>query len=700
MKSNSATFGLVNKFYDNLDDILFDIDFIKKNKTTLYGDVASVFDIEASSFYINDNKAATMYAWVFGINGRCIRGRTWEEFENTIEHLVNVYDLNICKRLVIYVHNLSYEFQWIKKHFQWYKVFCLDSREPIYAITKDGIEFRCSYLLSGYSLATLGKNLLKYKVEKMVGDLDYDLLRHSKTPLTDKEWKYILNDGLVVMAYIQEERERLGNIISIPLTKTGYVRNLCIEKCLKGDERFDYNKTIKTLIINVDDYNQLKRTFAGGFTHANHNYVGKINKEVSSFDFTSSYPAVMLSEKFPMSRPRKVKIQSKEDFVNKLNKYCCMFDCNFYNIRSIFDYEHYISKARCTVCEDFIIDNGRIVQAQKIQLSLTEQDFIIIAKTYDWDYIEVGNFKIFEKRYLPKSLLLTILQLYSDKTTLKGIKDKETEYMVSKGMLNSCYGMCVTDPCRDDINYDNEKGWFINDKDIEGLINMYNFSPRRFLYYPWGIWITAYARKNLFSGILEFKEDYIYSDTDSLKVFNKDKHQKYINDYNTNIQNKIKECLKYSDIDYKLAIPKTKEGIEKPLGVWDYEGTYKYFKTLGAKRYMFIEDNELNITISGVNKNTGKDYLFYKYKTINNILKNFEEGLVFPARYIKDGIEYKGSGKLCHTYLDAYMCCELTDYLGNKAICCEYSSVHLEPVEYNLSLDAEFKRYLLKGVGK
>ena len=530
-KSNLTTFALSDRFYSNLDEILYDIEFIKKNSKTLYGDVASVFDIEASSFYINDNKAACMYAWVFGINGKCIRGRTWKEFEELIDKLVEYYDLNICKRFVIYIHNLSYEFQWIKKHFEWYKVFCLESREPIYAITKTGIEFRCSYLLSGYSLETLGKNLLKYKVNKMVGDLNYDLLRHSETPLSEIEWKYILNDGLVVMAFIQEERERLGNINAIPLTKTGYVRNLCIDKCLKGDDRFDYNQTIKSLIIDANDYKQLKRTFAGGFTHANHNYVDKLNKIVSSFDFTSSYPAVMLSEKFPMSKPREVAIKDKEDFVKKLNKYCCMFDCNFYNIKATFDYEHYISKAHCSVCEDFVLDNGRIVEAKKIQVSITEQDFYIISKTYDWEYIEVGNFKIFEKRYLPKQLILTILQLYSDKTTLKGIKDKEQEYMISKGMLNSCYGMCVTDPCRDDIDYDNEKGWYINDKDIDGLIKAYNYSPRRFLYYPWGIWITAYARRNLFTGILEFKEDYIYSDTDSLKVFNIDKHKEYIDNY-------------------------------------------------------------------------------------------------------------------------------------------------------------------------
>ena len=204
-----------SKFFNNLDDILCEIDFVKKGKTQKISNVASVFDIEATSFYKGEEKQCTMYAWVFGLNGRCIRGRNWEEFLEVIDTLKKEYELSINKRLIIYVHNLAYEFQWFKRYFEWDNVFSLDTRKPLYAVTTDGIEFRCSYLLSGYSLESLGKNLTKYKVDKAVGDLDYRLLRHSKTPLTKKEWGYILKDGLVVMAHIQEEIESTNNSVSI-----------------------------------------------------------------------------------------------------------------------------------------------------------------------------------------------------------------------------------------------------------------------------------------------------------------------------------------------------------------------------------------------------------------------------------------------------------------------------------------------------
>ena len=637
-----------------------------------------------------------MYAWVFGLNGKCIRGRTWEEFFKVIDELIKYYDISPQKHLIIYIHNLSYEFQWFHKYFQWEKVFSIDQRKPIYAITKEGIEFRCSYLLSGYSLEKLGENLTKYKVKKRTGDLDYRLIRHSKTILTDKEWGYILDDGLVVMAHIQEEIERLGDITKIPLTNTGYVRNLCREKCLKGDGRFDYTATMKALTLTKDNYYQLKRAYIGGFTHANVNYVNKVINDVDSFDFTSSYPAVMVSEKFPMSRPHPIKPRDFEDFVKILKRFCCMFDVTFKNIRSKVDFENYISVSRCIEIEHFVANNGRVVEASVLKMSMTEQDFFIVAKMYDWDYIDIANLQIMFKDYLPKDFIVAILELYKDKTELKGVEGKEVEYLVSKGMINSCYGMCVTDPCRDENIY-NDGNWSKTPADVDYLLETYNTNRQRFLYYPWGVWVTAYARRNLFTGILEFGDDYIYSDTDSIKVKNAEKHKEYIDKYNVDVTKKIEDCLSYYNIPLEMASPKTIKGASKPLGVWEYEGRYDRFKTLGAKRYMTEEDEKLSITIAGVGKKAGKDFLERTYKYNDNIFGAFEEGMEFPAYYEYEGKEYNGSGKLCHTYIDNTMEGDITDYMGKTYTFKEASGVHMDNAEYTLSLEAEFKK-LIAGI--
>lgn len=682
-------------FSNNLKDIICSIPFISKGKKEKIANVASVFDIEASSFYDTDNnKKCCMYAWVFGLNGRCIRGRTWDEFIVTINELVRYYDLSPTKRLIIYVHNLGYEFQWFRKYFEWEKVFSIESRKPLYAITKNGIEFRCSYLLSGYSLEKLGENLVKYKVNKMVGDLDYNLIRHSKTPLNDKEWTYILNDGLVVMAHIQEEIERLGDITKLPLTKTGYVRNLCKEKCLKGDNKWDYAKTIRYLTLTPDTYKQFKRTYMGGFTHANINYVGETIENVHSYDFTSSYPSVMIAEKYPMSKPYDYQPTDDKDFIKMLKAFCCMFYCKIYDLEPRVNYENYISISRCIETENPIVNNGRIVEADSITMAMTEQDFFIIAKMYKWEKIEVYNFKYMYKDYLPKDFIMTILELYKDKTELKDVEGKEVEYLVAKGMINACYGMTVTDPCKDEDIYDNHI-WKTEKSDIVKLIDNYNRSGQRFLYYAWGIWVTAYARANLFNGIFEFENDYIYSDTDSIKVLNREKHLDYIEKYNIEVTTKIENCLKYYGIPLEMAKPKTKEGVEKPLGVWDYEGKYTRFKTLGAKRYITEHNGKLSITIAGVNKKSGIKFLQHTYKDNTDIFNNFTDNLTFPAHYDRNGVDENGSGKLCHTYIDEYMDGYIIDYLGNKWIYNEQSGVHMENTEYTMNLNQAFINLIL-----
>ena len=184
---------------------------ITNNKKQVYYNIPCSFDIESTSFYMNGQKHAIMYEWTLGLNGAVMIGRTWGEFMEVYRVITETLRTYTDRRLVIYIQNLGFEFQFMRKRLQWENVFSIDQRKPIYAVTTEGIEFRCSYLLSGYSLDMLGKQLRKYPVKKAVGDLDYSLLRHSKTPLTRKEIGYCVNDVRVVMNYIQERIESDGD---------------------------------------------------------------------------------------------------------------------------------------------------------------------------------------------------------------------------------------------------------------------------------------------------------------------------------------------------------------------------------------------------------------------------------------------------------------------------------------------------------
>lgn len=666
--------------------------FSWSNKKLKYFNVPCSFDIETTSFIDrNGEKTAVMYAWSFCLYGAVIIGRTWREFIVMINTLSRLLDLKEEKRLIIFVHNLSYEFQFIRKYFNWDKVFSMDVRKPLYAVTDNGIEFRCSYLLSGYNLAKLADQLHDVKLDKKIGDLDYSLLRHSKTPLTDAEIGYCVNDVRIVAAYIAEKADQDGGIALLPLTKTGYVRRYCKDACFyepdkpkkKSAKRARYKEIINGMTLEPDEYQQLKRAFQGGFTHANPMYSGKVMQDVTSYDFTSSYPAVMIAERYPMSKAEMVDITSSKEFYHNLRYYCCLFDIEFNNLQSRYIFDSYISSYKCYRLDKAVINNGRVVSADKLCTTITEQDFVIIKAMYKWDSVRIANFRRYKRDYLPTDFVKSILQLYENKTVLKGVACKEIEYLNSKEMVNSCYGMTVTDIVRPEIVY--EDGWHgVRIPDLREAIDKYNSNQGRFLFYPWGVWVTAYARRNLFTGILEFKEDYIYSDTDSLKVLHAADHTKYLSRYNDRIIDKLHRAMDYHGLDHSLISPATVKGAHKPLGVWDFDGSYDRFKTLGAKRYMveYADTHDISITVSGLNKKICVPY----------IIAHSDDPFSFFNRdmYIPAG----ATGKNTHTYIDEVRTGVLRDYLGTECEYTELSAVHMEGADYSLSIAREYADYL------
>lgn len=681
-----------------------DFEIVKSNKKITYINIEAAFDIETTSMKIGDTKVAFMYVWMFGIEfgKETYYGRSWEEFVKLCEAIQQSFQLNEKRRLVIYVHNLGYEFQFMRKYFEWTEVFSGSERKPMKAMTSLGIEFRDSYILSGYSLASTAKNLHSIKIEKMVGDLDYSLTRTAETPLTSEEWKYCDNDIQIILAYIKEQIAENGDITKIPLTNTGrvrkYVRDYCYYKKSNGakagkSQYMRYRALMEDLTLDTDTYRQLKRSFMGGFTHANARHSNKVLTDVTSIDFTSSYPAVMVSEKFPMSRFTTRHVSSIAEFEKLCTKYAVVFDAKFEGVYPKLDHENYLSESKCTNVEDAVTNNGRIVSAKQFNTSLTEVDYEIMKQCYGWDSLSVGNVRVAVKAYLPKPIVESILRLYQGKTELKDVVGSEVEYMHSKGMLNSIYGMCVTDVVKEQAEYaaenGDDNGWSTRKPDVDETVAEYNESKNRFLYYAWGVWVTAYARRNLWTGILAVGGDYVYSDTDSLKVLNWEKHKQYTEWYDNMVIKKMEDmCDEYS-IDKSLLRPKTKDGVEKVLGIWDYEGTYPLFKTLGAKRYLVLEaKGRLALTVAGLSKRNGVDYMLeFCGGDVRKVFDMFSNSMHIPA---------EKTGKMTHTYVDQEFKFQVTDYLSKTTTVETLSGIHLEPCDFTLSLSSNYISFMQK----
>ena len=252
--------------------------------------------------------------------------------------------------------------------------------------------------------------------------------------------------------------------------------------------------------------------------------------------------------------------------------------------------------------------------------------------------------------------------------------------------------MCVTDICKGENKFNDDlKLWqVIQDIDYELSIDKYNNSKQRFLAYQWGIWVTAYARKNLWNGILNIGNDYCYSDTDSIKLINGEKHKNYFIEYNNNVFKKLEKAMNHHNLPLEMIKPKTINGIEKILGIWDYEYTCD-FKTLGAKRYIVKKGYKYEITIAGLNKKTTMKYFIKNKKPP---FKTFKNNMYIPATYKIDDNIYVGTGKNTHTYIDEIRTGTIKDYLGNSYEYISESSIHLEETDYTLSLSSDYMELL------
>lgn len=666
-------------------------------ETTTAYNIPCAFDIETTQYA--PTKTAYMYIWQFAMNGVCTYGRTWREFAELIRDICHIYNTGMHNQLIIYVHNLSFEMSFLLprlKHIA--NVFAIHERVPLKVVIYEGIEFRDSLKLSGLNLDKTAQSLTKFKFNKMVGDLDYDKMRNSKTPMTEKEMNYCLQDVTTLSAYIYEQILQYDGINNIPMTNTGRVRQYTREKCLyrtnkKGKKVSNrkYREKMSDLIITEEEYNRLKNAYAGGYTHASHTKVGRILPDVHSYDFTSSYPAVMVSCKMPMSSGEQVHYNTFAEYYNDIrNDYLILGTYELKNVNDEkFPYEHYISSSKCLVKENYIEDNGRIVSADRIIIETTEHDFEIIKNTYNFESAKIIRAIRYKAGYLPKEFIQCVLDLYKDKTTLKGVSGKEAEYMLKKGMLNSLYGMSGTDIVRALITYTKgiNEPWNTEPADFFSAIEKNNKNKKRFIFFPWAVWITACARYNLWQGIIELKGDYAYADTDSVKYLNYDKHQKFFEEYNQQITEKIYAVCDFYKISREYAHPLTVDGKKKPIGVWDYEGKYEQFKTLGAKRYMYIADGKYHITIAGINKKTGCKYISEIQKE-KDPFDFFDYGMIIPKEY---------SGKTAINYTDKHTETVITDAYGNTETMTEEGCAYIYESEYNMNVYKIYYDYLASG---
>ena len=304
-------------------------------------------------------------------------------------------------------------------------------------------EFRCSYIQTNLSLAALTKQTgVKRKLSGQ--KFDYNKIRYPWTVLTEYEEEYTTTDVESLVQAMKYRVSRGGDtLLTVPLTSTGYVRREC--KASLKDRYLQINELKPHKGENGKRiYRLLRACFRGGNTHANRYHVGKICDDVYSYDIASSYPTQQLTKKFPMKPFKWLDGDMSTDriFMFIGLGYAVVGEYHFTGIRLKNEREPipYISLARCEAV-NFEVDNGRILKADYVEISLTEIDLEIILDTYTFEKVEIVSCMVAQKDYLPPEYRAVIQDYYNKKTALKGddSEDGKYIYMKSKNMLNSVY---------------------------------------------------------------------------------------------------------------------------------------------------------------------------------------------------------------------------------------------------------------------
>lgn len=669
----------------------------KKVDNTIY-----TFDIETTSYLILDGKVipaikyleltedeqtraeyrSFMYIWQFGINDTIYYGRTWNELR---AFLIRLDYYNSAKKIV-FIHNLAFEFQYLKSVFRFKNVIARKKHKVMRCEMEDyNIELHCSYMMSNCALKLLPK-VFMLPVEKKVGDLDYTLMRTPATELTEKELGYCEYDCLVVYEYIKRELETYGRVDKIPITSTGHVRRELKERIEKD---WDYkNKVKKSININPHIYNLLQDAFAGGYTHANYIYANEILKNIESWDFTSSYPYILVSHQFPSTEFRECNIKSASQM---LKRFAYIIVVEFTNIKSKY-FNNFISASKCKNIYNAVYDNGRIIQAEKITMTLTDIDFYFLLDTYKYDSYEIKESYYSVYDYLPKQFIEFVLEKYVNKTAYKNVEGMEVEYAKEKNKFNALYGMSVTNMIRDEVIYDNEKDWYERVLENKEILEKLNEEKKKaFLSFAYGVWVTAYARSNLLKNVIQLDDKIVYCDTDSMKL--KEGYDKsVIEKYNNFVIKKLKHVSKILDIPFERFSPKDSKGERHTLGVFDNDGNYEEFITQGAKKYAYTKWIDKKKLKDDMNVQEVKgDKVKVLEITVAGVPKTGALGLKNLSEFKDDFVfDFKYTNKNLLMYCENQEKCCIIDYKGKEYQVTDKTGCCIVPTTYVLGKALEY----------
>ncbi len=488
--------------------------------------------------------------------------RTPEEVVDFFLSLYKRYRLypskDLKKRMIIYVHNLSYDITYLLPYFERYlpdfglgSFGIIPKMNKFITYVRGSFEFRDSYVLSGSSLDKWSKDM-QIAHPKKTGTYDYDKEHFQDDDLDETEQEYDKTDVVALQECIYKTLEVYGDDLStIPLTKTGYIRRELRRSCVNDKEY--RQKYFKAMQVDTETYKALRAAYAGGYTHNNmYKRDTLVTGLIGHRDFKSHYPTQMTCGKFPGKLEKIYDINMCEYpmTIDEVLSYTPEF-ATLVTIR-IFEAKRKskeITMPFLAVCHGendldgnttILPDNGRILTMKAetgMVYNFTEYDLMIINDQYHLEY-QIEKVWRAPVLYLPKCITNVIDNAFKGKSEKKALlKQCEDAYgendprtreaafdcQLFKATVNGIYGCCATDPLRDcyevrpdDLSLVLKQCYTTDDEITDGLTDFFK-KRNNFLPYQWGVWVTAMARYELYEYITTIGYDKcLYSDTDSI----------------------------------------------------------------------------------------------------------------------------------------------------------------------------------------
>lgn len=689
-------------------------------------------DEEFRKLIDNSEQVSCLYVWQMAIewqNGiKVFMGRTWDDFIEFVDKLTieirrqaiygiqsinrvneNNYALHSKHNVIMYwfIHNLGFEMQHLRniwnddfagkrkgRKAKFGNVFARQARKPMKARVNHNrvhIEMRDTLVLTQKKLSDWCKDE-KLPIKKLEEPDDYYLhIRTPLTKLTSEEIQYSINDVVCMVYGIEKYRDKYETLDKIPLTQTGITRALLRKNVCEANKDWANKCCEITRAYTPDDFKDLVHLFQGGWTHGNKMFINRIINNCRCFDLASSYPSVLSICTFPVGHFIDCDINEFSTLEAQdldYPEYRWYAKIKLKNVRSKI-WNSYWSLSK--ICRDEndtflikgqIVDNGRIYKADEMTILLTDLDWDTFKQCYSYNELEVISLRKSEAGFMPKEFILTILDYFKIKTSLKGDESDptiESKYRESKSIFNAFYGCSVTKIVTDQIEFEID-GWNKTPCDDNIFYDaIINTKPEQsFSCYQHGIWVTSHARHNLFQFIINLDKRIAYCDTDSIKGPFNEKDIDFIKKYNDEIEKKQEYVANHYGFDKTLYTAKTMKGKTKRLGVMEEEDPCS-IKVLGAKRYVekLDEDGTIICTIAGLPKSAGSN----KIKK----LEDFNDKTFWNT---------KESQKLMAVYNDEQSDCYFIDRDGNKYLSRARYGICLQPTTFDLSIGDEFRKFL------